>query len=261
MVIGLIQVRMGSTRLPGKSLMEINGKPMLWHLIKRVEKSKLIDKIVIATTVEKQDDAIEEFAKKEGIDCFRGSEMDIMDRLYNALKAFNGDIGVRITGDCPLVDHQVIDKLIGYYLEHKDEFDIVTNIFPPTHPQGLSVEVFPREILERALNEMNDPFWREWVTVYFYENPDKYRVANIKNEENFAHHRWTVDYEEDYKFVDAVFSALGPNGEDFTMEDILKFLVKHDEIYNLNRGFKRNESFGEIVKEKGIKSEWYKTQS
>jgi len=282
MIIGLIQVRMGSSRLPGKSLMDIHGKPMLWHLWKRVQNAKLLDRIVIATTTQPQDDQIATFAAQHNIDCYRGSEMDIMTRLADATRTFGGTAFVRITGDCPLIDPALIDKTIAFHKEAPD-FDIITNIFPPTHPQGLSVELITLDAMDRAINETSDPLWREWATVYFYEharagecgrsaplsaeanategsNLPGYRIKNLEHPENLGHHRWTVDYEEDAMFMKAVFGALGPAGEPFTMQEILTYLEKHTEVYNLNRKFKRNEAFGEVLKEKGLESEWYKTQ-
>lgn len=261
MNIALIQARMGSSRLPEKTLANIAGKPMLWHLIKRVEKAKSIDKIVIATTVEPQDDAIEAFAKEHNIAYYRGSEMDIMSRLTEATEANHGSVAVRITGDCPLVDPRIIDKLVTAYTQEKEQVDIVTNIFPPSSPDGLSVEVVPLSILKRALQETQDPMWREWATVYFYEHPQNYRIKNILSEPNLSHHRWTVDYQEDLKLITAIFEALGPNGEDFTTEQILDFLEKNPEIYMLNRKYKRNQAFKKLAEEKGMESDWAKTQS
>lgn len=256
MILGLIQVRMGSTRLPEKSLMDMHGKPMLWHLVNRVKKAKNIDNVVIATTVEPQDKVIVDFAEKERIDCYAGSEMDILDRLYQTTKKFGGEVAVRITGDCPLTDPGVIDKLLNFHLGNKDKYDVVTNISPPSYPDGLDTEVLPMETLERAWNEVEDPMWREWATAYFYENQDKYKVGNVSHDEDLSHHRWTVDYEEDFDLVKKIFAELGPKGEDFSMKHVLELLKENDHIYNINRKYRRDEAYEEALKEKDIDSNW-----
>ncbi len=156
--VAIIQARIGSTRLPGKVMAHISGKPMLWHVVQRTRRAKALDEVMVATSVKSKDDTVTEFCDKSAIDCFRGSEEDVLDRYYQAAKQFPDSIIVRITADCPFVDPGVADKVIGLYQE--GNYDYVSNIFPRTYPDGLDVEAFSLAALERAWLEARDPYDR-----------------------------------------------------------------------------------------------------
>ncbi|MCM8832209.1 MAG: glycosyltransferase family protein, partial [Candidatus Omnitrophica bacterium] len=206
-IIAVIQARMGSTRLKGKVLMDIEGKPLLWHVINRVQASEKITDIVIATSDNEKDNAIEIFSKQYCVNIFRGSEDDCLDRYYKTAKKFNADIVVRITADCPLICPEIIDKVIKEYL--KGGYDYVTNTLFYTYPDGCDVEVFSFKALEKAYKESKDPIDREHVTPYI-RNSGKFKLKNVENEEPVdpKEYKWSVDRIEDLKFVKEVYKNL-----------------------------------------------------
>ena len=207
-VVAIIQVRKGSTRLPGKVLLDIQGKSLLEHFIDRLRVAKLIDNIVIATTTNEKDRGIVEFSQKQDIACYAGSEDDVLDRFYQAARRYKAGIIVRITPDNPFNDPEVTDKVIGYYLKHRDDFDYVSNNIRPTYPEGLDVEVFSFAALEKAWQEAKRPSEREHVTPYIWNHPELFRLANVENDEDLSHHRWTLDYEKDLRFTREVYARL-----------------------------------------------------
>ena len=253
-IIAIIQTRMSSTRLPGKVLMKAVGKTFLELLLERVKHSKYITETIIATTTNPNDDVLFDFCSKNNIKFFRGSENDVLDRYYQTAKAFSADVVVRITSDCPLIDLHVVDKVIEEFLRGK--YDYISNIAPPTYPDGLDVYAFSFKALERdwketkfteapsTQSEKNDNYRREHVTPYFWQNPKKFKVGNIAQKEDMSQkHRWTLDYEEDYQFIKRVFEELYREGQTFYMEDILKLVKEKPEIYALNSNRLQNNSF------------------
>ncbi len=242
MVIAIVQARMGSTRLPGKVLIDIQGKPLLEHVIERLRDSRFIDQIIIATTGNEGDRAIIEFAQSNGLSYYVGSEDDVLDRFYQAAKKFCTDTIVRITPDDPFKDTEVIDKVIGYYLENKDKLDYVSNTIKPTYPEGLDVEVFSFEALEKVWQEARKASEREHVTPYIWNNPELFRLANVESDEDLSHLRWTIDYEEDLRFVREVYARLY-HGQVFFMRDILALLRAEPELAQINQGVVRNEGY------------------
>ncbi len=149
MIVAVVQARMSSTRLPGKVLAEVAGHPMLWHVVHRLRRARLVNRIVVATSENPADDAIQQFCKQESIDCFRGSESDVLDRYYQAAQAFSADVVVRITADCPLIDSNIVDRVIQHFLD--DDLDYVSNALRYTYPDGLDVEVFSFAALEQGM--------------------------------------------------------------------------------------------------------------
>src|SRR6266404_7263546 len=147
-IVAVIQVRMGSTRLPGKVLADVVGQPMLWHIVDRLRFAKLIDEVVLATSTETKDAPIRAFAAEQGIPCFAGSELDLVDRLYRTALQFGADAIVRITGDCPLTDPEIVDEVVGTYLTQARTIDYVSNVLPRTYPDGLDTEIYPTKTLE-----------------------------------------------------------------------------------------------------------------
>ncbi|WP_067072652.1 cytidylyltransferase domain-containing protein [Methanoculleus horonobensis] len=237
-VVAIVQARMGSTRLPGKVMKDLLGKPVLTRAINRIRRAKCIDEVVIATTIKPEDDAIAALCEGEGWQCFRGSENDLLDRYYRAAQAFNADVVVRITSDCPMIDPEVIDKVIGEFLSLRETIDYASNTLSPrTFPRGLDVEVMTFEALEHAWREDNDPALREHVTPYIYQNPEIFRLHQAANEVDLSHHRWTLDTPEDLALIRAVYSHFG--NDRFTWMDAIEYLDQHPEIMEINSDIKQ----------------------
>jgi len=225
---------MGSTRLPGKVLREILGKPMLWYLIERLKRASLVDKVVIATSINPKDDVIEKFTIANKIEYYRGSENDLADRLFQTAVKFNADAIVRVTGDCPLVDPVVVDKVVKCYLNMEGHADYVSNALRRTYPHGLDTEVISYKALEKVWQEVQDPFWRGWWTMYIVEHPSLFRLKNVENETDLSGLRWTVDYEEDFIFVSEVFRELYAPNRIFHMEDVIELLKRKPHLAEIN---------------------------
>lgn len=250
MITAIIQARVGSSRLPGKTMKDILGKPMLWHMIKRLEKSKFIQKIVIATTTKERDKVILEFAKKHQLDSYTGDEDDVLDRYYQTAKKYSVETIVRLSPDCPLIDPHVVDRVIQRYLT--GDCDYAANTLKLTYPDGLDVEVFSYMALEKAWKEARWASEREHVTPYIRKNPDKFRLANVENEVNLSHFRWTVDEAKDLEFVGQVYGQLYKEDEIFYMEDVLNLLGKHPELMQINQGIATNEGYAKSLREDRI---------
>lgn len=230
---------MGSSRLPGKVLMEAIEKPMIRHVVDRVRRCSRLSMVIIATSTHVQDDPLAEYCNKENIPCFRGSEDNVLDRYYHAAKKYRSDVVVRITGDCPLIDPDVITKVIDLFLT--GEYDYTSNVFPPTYPDGLDVEVVSMRALETAWKEAVRPMDREHVTCFVSENkdPKRFRKGNVENSRDLSKYRLTVDEERDIRVVRAVLEHFGDNK--CTMDQIISFLDANPEILSVNSGIERNE--------------------
>jgi len=243
MIIVIIQARMGSTRLPGKVLKKVGGASLLEYELDRVKQAKKIDKIVIATTVSKQDDKIENLCKKIGLDYFRGSEQDVLDRYYRcAAKYPKYETIVRITGDCPLIDPEVIDNVISFF--EKNDFDYVSNVEPPTYPDGMDMEIFKRSALEKAAKKAELISDREHVTPYIRREKG-FRRGNLEAEADFSHFRLTVDNPEDFKVIK--FLIKNSKITDGYMKYI-SLLTKNSEIMAKNTHIVRNEGYLKSLK-------------
>lgn len=238
-IIAIAQARIGSTRLPGKVMMKIKDKTLLELYINRVRPSKLINKIIIATTVNPADDIIEQLAGQIGIECFRGSENDLLDRYYQCAKRYNADIIVRITPDDPFVDHEVIDKALGIFL--KENADFVTNHFEPTYPEGLDIEVYSFKTLEKSWREAKLLSEREHVFPYIQNNPGEFKIINFKQDKDFSHLRWTIDHACDFEMTKKIYDSLYDKKQVFLQEDILELIVVHPEIAEMNSHIRRKE--------------------
>jgi len=236
-VIAVVQTRMGSTRLPGKVMKKICGKPLLLLMLERLSHSKSIDEIVVATTNNKNDDIIYDLAKRNQYSVFRGSEFDCLDRHYQVAKKFDGNFVAKITPDCPLIDPEITDRVIEFFLKNVNNYDYVSNAHQPTFPDGLDVEIFQFSALEKAWKEATDPNHREHTTTFIWSQPSKFRLGNVtmpNNQNLFMRERWTVDYKEDFEFVKAIYENLYDNGRIFLMNDILDFLRQRKDIWNIN---------------------------
>lgn len=238
-MLAILQARTSSTRLPGKVLKPLLGKPMLARQIERLRRVKLVDELLVATSIDPSDDALVALCEAEKLDCYRGSLDDVLDRFYRAAESRSAVNVVRLTGDCPLTDPLVVDHTIEFYLE--GQFDYASNALEPTFPDGLDVEVFRFSCLETAWREAASPAFREHVTLFIYRHPERFRTGCYRNSTNLAHLRWTVDEPQDYEFVKRVYEALYPGNPRFTMEDVLRFLAQHPDALALNRGTARNE--------------------
>lgn len=241
-VVAIIQARMGSTRLPGKTLIEICGKPLLQHIIERVQYCEFIDKIVVATTEKKEDCLIVELCEELGIKCYRGSENDVLDRFYQCAKIFEADIIVRITADDPFKDPEVIDKAIKELISDEG-FDYVSNTMKPTFPEGIDIEVFTFKALEKAWKAAVRISEREHVTPYIWSNPDIFRVRNFENGVNLSNLRWTLDTPEDLEFARKVYERLYIDNRVFLMKDILVLVNSEPELSKINAGIERNAGY------------------
>ncbi len=240
-IVSTIEARYASIRLPGKTLLEICGKPTLELLIERLRRSRFIDEIVVATTVNPDCDALEELAKKLEVSYFRGSEDDVLDRVLKAAKAYKADIIVEITGDETLIDPAIADEAIDYYL--KNNFDYVSNILDRRYPRGLDTQVFAVSVLDEVSRLTNDPADRENVSLYIYEHPEKYTLGSVRAPEAFNHPdwRWTLDTKEDFEFLKTVYEALYPGKKDFTAHDVLEFLKKNPYVLKINERIKQKQ--------------------
>lgn len=233
---------MTSSRLPGKVLLPILGKPALEMLAGRLLKSRYLDGICVATTTNPEDNSIAELAKKLDIECFRGSESDVLERVLNAARASKADIIVEITGDCPFVDPLLVDRGIEEFFTHN--VDYAANNLEPTYPLGFDVQVFPTSILAEVSELTKDPVDRTHVSYYIYMHPEKYRCRNWKADESSRgpELRVTLDEGEDYKAMQAIAEVLGRQNPFFTASDVVQFLRTHTDIAALNAGVKQKEA-------------------
>jgi spore coat polysaccharide biosynthesis protein SpsF len=244
----IIQARMGSTRLKGKIIADICGKPMLWHVINRVKKAKKVDRIILATTKKDEDKITIDLGKKCKIKTFAGSEDDVLDRYYHAAKQSDSNVIVRITADCPLIDPEIIDEMVQYYLDN-DELDYVSMGDPNPCPDGLDTEVFTFKSLEKAYYEAKLSSEREHVTPYIWKNPEVFKIGHVFDLKiDLSHFRWTVDEKADLKFVREVYKRLYVEGELFNSKDVLKLLEKEPNLMKINQGIIRNEGYLKSLK-------------
>lgn len=230
----IIQARMGSTRLPGKVLKTVNGRPLLSYQIERIKRCHEVNDIVIATTTNPQDQVIVELAEREGVQIFRGSEDDVLDRYFKAAQQAKADIVVRSTSDCPLVDPAVIDRAVVLLKSRFPNIDYVSNALKRTYPRGMDVEVFSFNALKKAAEETQNPYDREHVTPYLYQNLEKFKCENFTYSSDQSQHRWTVDTPEDFELVSLLLGALYPTNPQFTLEDLLKTIQRHPEWSRIN---------------------------
>lgn len=238
-VVAIIQARMGSTRLPGKVMADICGKPMLACMIERVKRSKTLDDICIATTTMPADKQVLDLAAQSGVKAFAGGVSDVLDRYYRAATMLNTDIIVRLTGDCPLHDPEVIDRIVNVFL-HND-YDYVSNTVSPTFPDGLDTEVFSLKALSIAWKEATWKSEREHVTPYIKKNRKIFKLKNVKNEKDLSTFRWTVDEQADLLFVRALYENFHPKY--FGMEEIIATLNDRPELIAVNEDILRDEGY------------------
>ncbi|MEM4326257.1 MAG: glycosyltransferase family protein [Candidatus Pacearchaeota archaeon] len=239
-IVATICVRMGSSRLYGKVLRKILGKPLLFYLVERVKLSKNIDEIVIATSINKENDVIEEFCNEHRLLCYRGPEDDVLGRILQALEWRKADVGVEIFGDCPLIDPKIIDLIIEDFINSYDTIDFLSNDLKTTFPPGMEVEVFKLAALKDADSRTNDLSIREHGTLFIRQNPQLYRIKNIEApvKYRFPDIELEVDTEEDFTVISEIFKYF--NGRlDFTLDDILNFIKSRPDLVSMNNQIAR----------------------
>jgi spore coat polysaccharide biosynthesis protein SpsF (cytidylyltransferase family) len=234
-IVAIVQARMGSKRLPGKVLMDIEGSPMLLRVVERARRAQTLDRIGVATTDLPTDDAVAEMCARQGIDCFRGSSVDVLDRFYRAALAFHAAVVVRLTGDCPLIDPGVIDQTVRAFLE--SDADFAANRLPEgrTFPVGLDTEVCSLAALERAWREASAAYEREHVMPFLYDPPGRFRVLQVHAPVDLGHLRWTVDTPQDLEFVRGVFAAFAGN-DHFTWMQVADLVARDPGLAARNAG-------------------------
>ena len=239
--VAIVQARMGSTRLPGKVMCELCGRTVLAHVIERVQASRL-DGVVVATTALPRDDAIAGAAERAGADVFRGSEVDVLDRYFQAATRFDADPVIRITSDCPLLDPGVVRQIVDRFRFARTSdgsLDYLSNTLERTYPIGLDTEVFTYSALHRAWREAKEPHEREHVTPFIYQHPSLFRIAQCKNDRDLSELRWTLDTTEDLEFIRHVYTALWKAGEVFSTAAVLALLEQHPELQDINAHVKQ----------------------
>ena len=250
MIAAIVQARMGSSRLPGKTLMDVAGRPLLGHLVDRARRIPGLDAVVIATTDRPADRAILNFAAAEGVPVYAGSEDDVLDRFHQAAERFGVAVVVRVTPDCPLLDPDVAGLVLRHFLDAGGRLDYASNTQPPTFPDGQDTEVFSAAALARAWREARLPSEREHVTPYIWKHPDRFRLANVRHAEDLSALRWTVDEAADLEFVRTVYARLGA-GRVFGMDDVLALLRREPALLEINRSLTRNEGYARSLRADG----------
>jgi spore coat polysaccharide biosynthesis protein SpsF len=240
-VVAIIQARLGSSRLPSKILKDLSGKPLIYHICNRLKASKRINKVVIATTNLLKDDLINDWAKQNRIECFRGSEDNVLSRYYYAATATDAEVIVRITADDPFKDVAIIDKVIDILL--KEDIDFACNNFPPSFPEGLDVEVFTYSALKKAFENSIDDFEKEHVTQYFYRNTDLFKMKNFAYSEDMSHLRLTVDTQNDFKLAEEIYNRLYSTNEFFGYDEILSLYKFDPDLFKINQNEKRSAMY------------------
>lgn len=237
--VAIIQARMSSTRLPGKVLIEFCKKPVLEHIVQRLETCKLIDDILIATSDDNSDDKIEDFCIEKKLNIFRGSLYDVLDRYYKAAIEYKADAIIRITGDCPLIDPQVVDKIIKTFHENQCDLCGLSGEFP----DGLDCSVFSFKSIEKAWKEAELKSEREHVGPYIEKNPDIFKIEHVYLFNNMEHLRWTLDTPEDKQLINEIYNELYNDNDIFLTKDILELLERRPNLLNINDNIVRNEGY------------------
>jgi spore coat polysaccharide biosynthesis protein SpsF len=240
-ILAILQARVSSTRLCGKVLLPVLGEPMLARQMERVLRARRFNTLLVATSSDPSDDPIEVLCKERGVVCFRGKLDDVLDRFYQAAKPLQPDHVVRLTGDCPLADPELIDQVISFHLQ--GGFDYTSNALEPSYPDGLDVEVFRFACLEQAWNEALLPSQREHVTPFIHSQPHRFKIGCFKSPVDLSQLRWTVDEAEDFELVARIYGLLYPQHPRFGMNEVLALLEAYPELKDMNTSHTRNEGF------------------
>lgn len=238
-VIATIEARMTSSRLPGKVLMKSCGKPMLELMIERVRRSRLIDDVVVATTTNDDDDSVVDLCDSIGCHYFRGSELDVLDRVVKTAQHYHADDIVELTGDCPFIDWRHIDYMLQIYKE--GEYEFVTNSMERSFPLGFDMRIFATKMISDLNENSENPLDHEHVAIYFPNHPELFKCYNWKAPEDECRPEIEVTLDEmgDYKLINSIFEGLYPNNADFTCADVIRYIDQHDELRDYVQGVKR----------------------
>ena len=236
--IAIIQAHMGSTRLPGKVLLDLGGRTMLARVVRRAQSASRLNEVTVACSSEPADDPIVDECRSLGVRVHRGSDSDVLDRYQGAATEFAPDAIVRITSDCPLIEPEIVDKVIAEFA--RLDVDYASNTVDRSYPRGLDVEVFKRSCLDRAWSEAREPYQRVHVTPYFYQNPRLFKLAQLREESDLSEMRWTVDTPEDFEFVSQIYRHFR-NSDDFSWLKVLDLLSDRPELADINRHIRQKE--------------------
>ena len=253
-ITAVIQARMGSSRLPGKVLMEVLGKSILFHVAERLKRVESIRQIIIATSDQPQDDRIEAFCAKNGFPVFRGSENDVLDRFYHAAKTGDADAIIRVTADCPLIDPGLVQKLIVVFKKTGSDYCSIGTGAPASgkndfnrYPDGLDAEIFRMEALESAWINAIEPSHREHVTPYIWRNSDKFKIGIMECDTgDFSEYRWTLDNLEDFQLIKWIYEELYDKNPSFEMQDVLNLLYLNPSMMQMNRHLLGKEGYDQF---------------
>lgn len=234
-IVATIEARMTSSRLPGKVLLPVLGQPLLHHLVARLKAVPSLDEIVLATTANATDDVLEAFAKEEGIGCFRGSETDVMARVIGAAESANTDVIVEITGDCPIIDPQLVEQTIRMFRAH--DADYVSNSLIRSYPDGMDTQVFRLQTLKRSAGMTNDPLDREHVSRHICQHPELFRRVHLvaPSALHWPELGLTLDEEADYRLLKKIIEALAPQNPLFSCHDVVRLLRQNPDWLDINR--------------------------
>lgn len=239
-VVVVIQCRMSSTRLPGKVMLSAAGRPLLQHMLERIAAAQTPFELVVATTESIDDDPIRALCRRINVRCFSGHPTDLLDRHYQVARQLSAEVVVKIPSDCILIDPAAVDRVLRAYLDATDAFDFVTNLHPPTWPDGNDVEVMSMDTLATAWRDAKKPFEREHTTPFVWDQPERFRIQNVRWETGLDYsntHRLVLDYAEDYTLISAIFDELWSEARPlFSLAEILKLLEDRPDLYQLNAG-------------------------
>jgi spore coat polysaccharide biosynthesis protein SpsF len=226
--LAILQARMSSSRLPGKVMLKLNGKPMIFHQIERIRQASTVDEVVVATSIDSSDDSLSDFLVENEIRVFRGSLNNVLSRFLEIQQILNPTGVIRLTGDCPLVMPELIDRMVHCFWD--SNLDYLSNTLELTFPDGLDVEVFKPSTLEKLAKFDLSEQEKEHVTLGIYTRPSMFTLRNFRGETDLSQHRWTVDYLEDFDFIREIYSAFQGNESTFTMRDVLLLLSKNPKL-------------------------------
>jgi len=232
-VVAIVQARMGSTRLPGKVMLPLAGRPMIHHVVERVGRVPEIDEVIVATSTLERERPLVEYLEGIGIPVFRGSEQDVLERYYLAARAYGADVVVRVTADCPLLSPRVSSEVVRTFLACED-CDYVSNTLERTFPRGLDTEVVGFPALELAFREAREPGEREHVTPYIWKRPERFRIRQLRGAVDLSSLRWTVDTREDFELARRIFDALYRENPYFDVEEVQELLERHPDWSKIN---------------------------
>ena len=246
MILAILQARTSSSRFPRKVLEPLLGEPMILRQIERIRRSRRIDALVVATSDDASDDALAAFCASAGVRVYRGPLNDVLSRFIGAAALFDKpDWIVRLTGDCPLIDPDVIDHIVEAAL--RETPDYASNAVEPTYPDGLDVEIIRYEALKTIAAEPRSDAEREHVTLAIHRNPGRFKLLHVKNDRDFSHLRWTVDEPRDFKLVSAIYETLYPANPAFSFADVLALIERRPELALLNKDITRNEGLAKSL--------------